>query len=76
MEDLVASMTQDDPAKRPQIEGVLQEFSQIQASLSKKKLRSAIISKDAPKIIRIFRQARQSVWTAWYIVSRRPAVLL
>lgn len=74
MSDLVASMTQDDPAKRPQIERVLQEFSQIQASLSKKKLRSAITSKNSPKIFRIIRQARQSVRTAWYIVSRRPAI--
>ncbi|KAI9446060.1 hypothetical protein H4582DRAFT_2163423, partial [Lactarius indigo] len=45
MEDLVASMTQDNPMGRPPIEGVLQEFSHIRASLSGIKLRLAIISK-------------------------------
>lgn len=76
MRGLVALMTQDDPAKRPQIELVLQEFSQIRASLSKKKLRSAITSKNAPKVFRVTWQARQSFRTVWYIVSRRPAIPL
>ncbi|KAN0137417.1 hypothetical protein V8E53_004862 [Lactarius tabidus] len=76
MGGLVTSMTQDDPAKRPQIEHVLQEFYQIRASLSKKKLRSAITSKNAPKVFRIILQARQSVRTVWYIVTRRPAIPL
>ena len=74
MEDFVASMTKEDPAARPSIEDVLQEFSHIQASLSKRKLRSAITSKNTPKVLRIFRQARQSVRTVQYIVSRRPAI--
>ncbi|KAN0140350.1 Protein kinase-like domain containing protein [Lactarius tabidus] len=42
MEDLVASMTQDNPAERPPIEYVLQEFSRIRASLSKSMLRSKL----------------------------------
>ncbi len=74
MDDLVASMTQDDPAERPLIEDALQEFLRIRASLSKRKLRSAITSKNAPKVLRIIRQAWQSVRTLQYIVSRRPAI--
>jgi hypothetical protein len=76
MGGLVASMTQDDPAERPQIEHVLQEFYQIRASLSKKKLRSAITAKNASNVFRIILQARQSVRTVWYIVTRRPAIPL
>lgn len=74
MEDLVASMTEDNPPDRPLIEDVLKEFSRIQASLSKGKLRSAITSKNAPKVLGVVRQARQSVRTLRYIVSRRPAI--
>ncbi|KAH9016282.1 hypothetical protein EDB84DRAFT_1404365 [Lactarius hengduanensis] len=74
MENLIASMTRDNPAERPPIEEVLQEFSRIRASLSKRKLRSAITSKNAPKVLGIFRQARQSVRTLRYITSRRPAI--
>ncbi|KAH9023964.1 hypothetical protein EDB85DRAFT_2075234 [Lactarius pseudohatsudake] len=51
MEDLIASMTQDNPRERPLIEDILQEFSRIRASLSERKLRSAILSKNAPKIM-------------------------
>ncbi len=74
MEDLVASMTQDDAEGRPLIEGVLGEFSQIRASLSESKLRSAITSKNAHKVFGIIRQARQSVRTLRYIVSCRPVI--
>ncbi|KAI9450986.1 kinase-like domain-containing protein [Lactarius psammicola] len=74
MENLVAKMTQDDPAVRPPIEDVLEEFSRIRASLGKRKLRSAITSKNAPKVFGIIRQAWQSVRTLRYVVSRRPAI--
>ncbi|KAH9971422.1 kinase-like domain-containing protein [Lactifluus volemus] len=42
MEDLISSMTREDPAMRPQIEEVLQNFARNRASLSKAKLRSVI----------------------------------
>ena len=74
MEDLVISMTQDDPAGRPAIEDVLQEFYRIRSSLSKRKLRSAIISKNSLKVLWTIRWARQSLRTVWYIVSRRPLI--
>ncbi|KAN0137409.1 hypothetical protein V8E53_004854 [Lactarius tabidus] len=75
MENLVASMTQEDPALRPLIEDVLQEFSHIKGSLSKRKLRSAIISKTTPKILGIIWQAWQSFRGLRYVVSFRPAIL-
>lgn len=73
MEDLVASMTQDNPAERPLIEDVLQEFSRIRTSLGKRKLRSAITPENTPKIWGIIRQAWQSVRTLRYILSGRPS---
>jgi hypothetical protein len=69
MENLVASMTQDNPAARPSIEHVLLEFSRIRESLSKRKLRSAITSKNAPKTLRIIQQAWQSIRALRCIVS-------
>jgi hypothetical protein len=45
MEDLVTSMTRDNPAERPLIEQVLQEFFRIQSSLSKSILRSKLRSR-------------------------------
>ena len=74
MEDLVSSMTRDNPEERPPIEHVLQEFSRIKVSLGKRKLRSAITSRNAPKVLGIIQRARQSVRTVRYIVSRRPAI--
>ena len=67
-------MTQDNPAERPLIEDVLREFSRIRVSLSKGKLRSAIASKNAPKVLGVIRQARQYFRTVQYIVSRQPAI--
>ncbi|KAH8995419.1 hypothetical protein EDB92DRAFT_1971157 [Lactarius akahatsu] len=56
IEDLIASMTQDNPRERPLIEDVLQEFSRIRASLSERKLHSAILSKNTPKVLGIGRR--------------------
>lgn len=64
-------MTQEDPASRPRIEVVLQEFSRIRASMSRKKQRSAILPKNTPKMLGIFRQVREFVRDLRYIVSRR-----
>ncbi|KAH9013308.1 hypothetical protein EDB85DRAFT_2098347 [Lactarius pseudohatsudake] len=74
IENLVALMTQDNPAERPSIEVVLQEFSHIRASLSNRKLRSAITSKNSPKVFGIIWQAWQSLRTLKYIVFCRPAI--
>ncbi|KAH9071106.1 hypothetical protein EDB83DRAFT_315049 [Lactarius deliciosus] len=63
MEDLIASMTKDNPTERPLIEDVLQEFSRIRASLGGRKLRSPFVLKNAPEVLGIIPQARQTVRT-------------
>ncbi|KAI0298946.1 hypothetical protein BC826DRAFT_906857 [Russula brevipes] len=74
MEGLIKSVTLEDPARRPSIEHVIQNFAEIRASLSKGKLRSPIISRRLPKLLWVIQQARQSIRTMQYIVSRRPAI--
>ena len=74
MEDLVNRMTFDNPAKRPRIEEVLEEFTLIRASLSQSKLRSAITSRKVLKIFGVVQLARQSLRTVQYIVLGRPAI--
>ena len=74
MEDLVNWMTLDNPAKRPQIEEVLEMFALIRVSMSQSKLRSPITSRKVPKFFRVIQQARQSLRTMQYVVSCRPAI--
>ena len=74
MENLVNWMTFEDPAKRPRIEEVLKKLDLIRASLSQSKLRSPITSRKVPKIFVVVQQARQSLRTMQYVVSRRPAI--
>jgi hypothetical protein len=74
MEDLIASMTHENPAKRPRIEEVLKKLIKIRKSLGKGKLRSAIVSRKVPKFLRVVKQSRQSIRTIQYIVSRRPPI--
>jgi hypothetical protein len=50
MEDLIGRMTHEDPARRPQIEQVLQNFTNIHRSLSKSKLRSVITPRNVPEV--------------------------
>ena len=70
MEDSVNWMTFDDPTKRPQIEEMLEMFLLIRASLSQSKLRSPISSREVHKFLRVVQQARQSLRTMQYILSR------
>jgi hypothetical protein len=74
MEDLINSMTQEEPARRPQIEEVLEKFTSIRRSLRVAKLRSPIISRKALKLFGVIKRARHSVRTVEYIVSGRPAI--
>ena len=74
MEDLINSMTQEDPASRPLIEEVLERFSRIQQSLRMAKLRSTIISRKAPRVFGVIKRATRSVRTVKYIVCRRSVI--
>ncbi|KAI9447481.1 hypothetical protein H4582DRAFT_6109 [Lactarius indigo] len=73
MEDLVARMTQVDPATRPPIEVVIEEFVHIRESL---KLRSAITYKKEPKVFGIIRKGIQYVRSSWNAIFLHPAIPL
>jgi len=74
MEDLINSMTLEDPARRPRIEEVLQRFIKIRESLSKSKLRSPLVSRKSPKVLGLVQRARQSIRTVQSIVTGRPSI--
>jgi hypothetical protein len=74
MVDLVNSMTDENPAKRPTIENVISTFSRIRDSLSEFKLRSLITSKKDPSLFTTYRHARQAVRTVQYIILRKSAI--
>ena len=74
MSELIDAMTDENPAKRPTIEEVIEKFDEIRSSLSKVKLRSPIISKKDPIIFTIFRHARQLTRTLLYVIQQIPAV--
>ena len=74
MRKLIDAMTDENPAKRPTIEEVIEKFERIRSSLSTIKLRSPIISKKDPRIFTVFRHARQLTRTFLYVIQRIPAV--
>ena len=74
MEDLVNSMTREDPMTRPRIEEAVTRFSRIRESLSVAKLRSSIISHRDTFIITAFRYIGQAIRTVQHIISQKPAI--
>ena len=74
MRKLVDAMTDENPAKRPTIEEVVEMFDSIRCSLSTVKLRSPITSKNSPTIFTIFRHATQLTRTILYVIQKRPAI--
>ena len=74
MKGLVDAMTDEDPWRRPKIEEVLEKWIKIQKSLSKSKLRSPILSRKLPRLLRVFKQSRQIIRTMRYMVSRHPPI--
>ena len=74
MRELIDTMTDENPEKRPTIEEVIEKFNEILSLLSTIKLRSPIISKKDPIIFSIFRHARQLTRTLTYVIQRMPAV--
>jgi len=70
MDELVAEMTQEDPAKRPSMDGVVRRFSQIRAGLSGWKLRSRFTDKNAG----IVQSAIYWVRQLYFIARRIPSI--
>jgi hypothetical protein len=74
MEDLIDAMTNEDPAKRPTIEEVIERFSEVLGSLRTTKLRSALTSRKGPRVFDVIRQARQYLFTIQYTFFRQAAI--
>ena len=74
MNSLVEAMTDEDPAKRPMIEEVIEKFDRIRGSLSAIKLRSPITPKNDHILFTTFRYTMQLTRTVRYIIHRRPAI--
>ena len=71
MEELIDAMTNEDTAQRPSIDEVIERFTVIQRSLRSTKLRSALTSRKVPRILSVFRQARQCLLTIRYTILQR-----
>ncbi|KAI0358593.1 hypothetical protein OH77DRAFT_1449137 [Trametes cingulata] len=74
MNSLVGDMVQDDPAKRPTINEVVERFNKIRASLSTWTLRSRIVHRKDSNIVGFLRTIRHVYRTMDYIVTRTPAI--
>ncbi|KAI9462044.1 hypothetical protein F5148DRAFT_237621 [Russula earlei] len=76
MGDLVCAMTDENPARRPRIEDVIERFESICSSLSAVMLRSPITSKNDHTVCIVYRHLRQLTRTIAYVIHRRPAIPL
>jgi hypothetical protein len=74
MSGLVDALTDEDPAKRPTIEEVVERFDTICRSLSTVELHSLITSKNDPTLFAMFRYAIQLTRTLLRVIRRRPAI--
>ena len=72
MQDLVADMVQDDPAKRPTIAEVESRFNEKLGQLTPRKLRSRLVRKNEWLIERAIRGMIHAVRTAKYLAKRLP----
>jgi hypothetical protein len=69
MHSLVADMVNEDPAKRPSMDEVVQRFSVIKAGLSEWTLRSRFASHDESPVFRVFRSSRH--WSRQLLFKAR-----
>jgi hypothetical protein len=73
MEDLINSMTLEDPTRRPLIEKVLEEFYNIRSTLNQTKLGSRIKSRRLLKFFDVPQLASQCFRTAQSFVLCQTA---
>ncbi|KAJ7902366.1 kinase-like domain-containing protein [Mycena leptocephala] len=69
MHSLVADMINEDPAKRPSMDEVVQRFSVIKVGLSEWTLRSRFASHDESPVFRVFRSSRH--WSRQLLFKAR-----
>ncbi|KAJ7816970.1 kinase-like domain-containing protein [Mycena olivaceomarginata] len=73
MHELVADMSQEDPAKRPTMDDVVTRFSGLRAGLSEWKLRSRFTHK-RPSVMEAIRSARHWARQLYLMARRIPAI--
>ena len=74
MKDLVASMTQADPLKRPVIDQAKSQLDEIVKSLSQKTLRSRLVRVDEEPGMGPWLNIRHKYRTFRYWLFRKPAI--
>ena len=74
MKDLVESMTQADPSKRPMIDQAKDQFDEIMKSLSQKTLRSRLVRADEEPGMGLWLNIGHAFRTIRYRLLRKPAI--
>ena len=74
MKDLVESMTQADPSKRPAIDQAKSQFDKIMKSLSQKTLRSRLVRADEEPGVGPWLNIGHAFRTFRYRLLRKPAI--
>ena len=74
MEPLVTDMVQTDPAKRPKMEEVVAQFSEIRGKLTSWKLRSRIARKNELWPVTAWKSAGHWCRTVGYVLGHKAAI--
>jgi hypothetical protein len=74
MEQLVAEMVQTDPTKRPTMDEVVTQFSEIRGKLSAWKLRSRIARKNELWPVTAWKSVSHWCRTVGYVLGRKAAI--
>jgi hypothetical protein len=74
MDALIADMVQDEPAKRPTMDQVVERFSRVRSDLTNSKLRTRIPDRDEGAFKALYRGLSHLGHRAQYTISGLPAV--
>ena len=74
MTELVRDMVQDDPARRPTIDVVVQRFAGIKKALPWWKLRSRLVEPKERLSYKIWHHVKSAARALGYLVTFRPAI--
>ena len=74
MKSLVTYMVQIDPTKRPTMDEVVTQFSEIRLKLSSWKLRSRMARKYEIWPVTAWRSVRHWYWTVGYVLGCKAAI--
>jgi hypothetical protein len=74
MDALIADMVQDEPAKRPTMDQVVERFSRVRKDLTNSMLRARIPDRDEGAFKALYRGLSHLGQRAQYTISGLPAV--